>query len=121
MDHKSRAARYRVGMNLIYDTGEGYWSAPVIDVSESGLFVETHHELPIGTRVTAHPDVPKDDEQLPFEIRAEVVRTQEYDPENYFDRTPGLAFHFVDLPVTQRQQIMDYLAARGVASKRSAK
>ncbi len=117
MDQEYRAPRYRIGgMSIVYDAGDGYWSAPVVNASESGLFVETHHELPVGTHVTILPDVPND-EQLPFEIHAKVVRLQEYDPENHFNRTPGLAFSFVEMPAVQRAQLRDYLAERGVAQK----
>lgn len=114
-ERKARAPRYRVGgMNVVYDTGEGgFWSGPVVDVSESGLFVETTHQLPVGTRVTLLPDVPED-EQLPFEIRGEVVRVLEYDPEGHFDRTPGIAFRLSGLTVEHFAQLRNFLRERGV-------
>ncbi len=114
-----RAPRYNIGqMTVIYDTGEGFWSAPVIDVSESGLFIETHHELPVGVRVTILlPDLP-DDEPLPFEIQAEVVRVHEYDVDNHFDRTPGLAFRFVDMAPEDVEAVRTFLVGRGVPLRR---
>lgn len=109
-----RAPRYRVGgLRVIYDTGDGYWSGQVVDVSESGLFVETTHELDPGTRVTLHPDG-DDEHELPFEVSAEVVRANNYDLDNHFDRTPGLAFRLVDLGEEERAQVRAYLTARGV-------
>ena len=98
---------------MIYDTGEAFWSAPVVDMSESGIFVETVHELAVGTAVTLLPDL-KDDETLPFEIRAEVVRTNEYDLDNHFDRTPGIAFRLVDMTPENISQLASFLSARGV-------
>lgn len=118
MDSKSRATRFRVGrMHVVYDTGDGFWSGPVVDFSESGLFVETHHELPVGTRVTIVPDVGAD-ERLPFDLLAEVVRVQEYDPLTYFNRTPGLAFRFSGLSAEQLRAVREFLQGRGVTTTR---
>ena len=112
-----RAPRFHVrAMHIIYDTGEGFWSAPVVDVSETGMFVETLHELPIGTRVIIVPDVPEE-EQLPFEIKAEVVRAIEEDMDNHYDRTPGLAFSLVGMAVDQIECVRKFLAEHGVPSR----
>jgi hypothetical protein len=114
---KDRAARYRVGgLKVIYDTGNEFWAAPVINASESGLFVETHHELAIGSQVTILPDVPHD-EQLPFELGAEVARVNEYDPDNHFARVPGMAFRLVGLSSDQLAQVRIFLRQHGVKLK----
>ena len=111
---KPRAPRYTVGnLRVIYDTGEEFWSGPVTDMSESGIFVETQHELPAGTRVTIIPDLP-DNQSLPFEIKAEVVRSLEYDPDQHWDRTPGIAFHLIGLSLVQFGQLREFLKAHGV-------
>jgi hypothetical protein len=108
-----RAQRYRVGgMNVVYDTGESFWSGPVLDVSESGLLVDTQHDLPVGTRVTLVPDV-AEDEQLPFEIQAEVVRRQTYALGRVVDRRSGLAFRLVGLTPEQIAQVRSFLEGRG--------
>ena len=112
------AHRYHVnGMNVIYDTGDGFWSGSVIDVSETGLFIETHHELKSDTVVTVMPDV-SEDEQLPFEIKAKVVRTIEYDPDNFFDRTPGLALSLVEMDDDQKKQVAEFLRSHGVPCRK---
>ncbi len=109
-----RAARYRVGgLRVIYDTGEGFWSGEVVDLSESGLFVETVHELAVGTPVTIMPDLPEE-AQLPFEIHAEVARVTTYDLDEHFDRTPGIAFRLVGLDAEQHAQLHQFLSAHGV-------
>lgn len=113
MSAKPRAPRFTVGaFSVIYDTGDAYWSAPVVDVSESGLFVETVHELPIGTRVTLMPEVPQE-EKLPFEINAEVTRVSELDLDEHFDRTPGIAFRLVDLSIENYAQLRSFLKEHG--------
>lgn len=111
---KPRAPRFRVGnLRIIYDTGEEFWSGPVVDMSESGIFIETMHELPLGTKVTLLPDLP-DEQSLPFEIKAEVVRANEYDPDQHWDRTPGLAFRLTGLNLVQFEQLRQFLKAHGV-------
>ena len=114
MDNKPRAPRYQVGgMSMVYDTGEAFWSGQVIDASESGVFIETSHELPLGTRVTLMTHLPED-ERLPFEVHAEVVRMNEYDPEANYSRPPGLAFRLLGLTPVQFQQLRSFLEERGV-------
>lgn len=109
-----RAPRYRVGdLKIIYDTGDAFWTAPVVNVSETGLFVETTHELPVGTRVSLWPDSP-DEDGLPFEVQAEVVRVQALDLDGHWDRTPGLALKMVDMAPEQVEQFRSYLKACGV-------
>jgi Tfp pilus assembly protein PilZ len=101
-------------MTVVYDTGEGFWSGPVVDASESGLFIETTHDLEIGTKVTLLPQVDDAEDELPFEILGNVVRVNEYDMDNHYDRTPGLAFHFVDMTEEEQTKVRRFLAERGV-------
>jgi hypothetical protein len=111
---KPRALRYAVGdLRVIYDTGDAFWSAPVVDMSESGLFVETTHVLAAGTKVTLMPDTP-DEEQLPFELHATVVRINEYDLEDHWDRVPGMAFKIDNLSPDNYEQLRAFLQAHGV-------
>lgn len=113
-ESKSRAPRYTVrGLNVVYDLGDAFWSGPVVDVSESGIFVETTHELPVGTRVTLLPDVPAD-EMLPFELEAIVVRVREYDDESISLDKPGIAFQLLNLRPDQFAQLREFLRSRGV-------
>ncbi len=100
-----RAPRYRVrGLTVVYDTGEEYWSGPVIDISASGLFIETTHELPLGTRITLLPDGP-DDDRLPFEVTGVVVRVDELDLDEHWARTPGIAVRFEGLSQEQMYEL----------------
>ncbi|MEL6758798.1 MAG: PilZ domain-containing protein [Myxococcota bacterium] len=111
---KLRAKRYTVAnLNVIYDVDGAFWSGPVVDMSESGVFVETSHELPVGTRVVLVPDV-SEDQALPFEIDAEVVRINQYDPDSYTDRVPGLAFRILGLRPDQYTLLGEFLRSRGV-------
>ena len=68
-ESQKRAPRFVIkGLRIIYDTGVSYWSAPVVNISETGIFIETTHELPAGKRVIIIPDFGEIEEQLPFEI-----------------------------------------------------
>ncbi len=109
-----RAPRYRFGsLSFIYDTGESFWAAPVFDVSESGVFLETAHQLAVGTQVTLVPDV-ADNERLPFELTAEVVRVNEFDTEQNFKRPPGIGFRLLNLTAQQSAELRAFLEQRGV-------
>jgi len=113
-EHAERAQRFAVGgLNIIYDTGESFWAGPVRDVSESGIFVQTQHDMPVGTSVTLVP-VTDDDAQLPFDVKAEVVRVDVYDEDNHFDRIPGIAFHLIGLSAQEREQFRAFLTRYGV-------
>lgn len=113
-DKQSRAPRYSVAnLNVIYDADGSFWSGPVVDMSESGIFIETSHELPIGTAVTLVPDV-SDDDALPFEIAAQVVRVVKYEPDQFVTRKPGLGFRIVGLRPEQMTQLSQFLRQRGV-------
>lgn len=115
MSDQPRAPRFKVGgLRVIYDTGDGFWSGPVTDMSESGMFVETTHELPAGKRVIISFDLDEDETQLPFEIHAVVVRTHEYDLDEHWDRTPGIAFHLEGLSDENFAQLRTFLASHGV-------
>lgn len=109
-----RAPRFKVGvLHFVYDTGESFWAAPAFDLSESGLFLETAHQLPVGTRVLLTADVP-DSDRLPFELKGEVVRVNTFDNDANFNRPPGLGFRLVDLRQDQYDELKQFLERRGV-------
>ncbi len=90
-DGRARAARFHIeGLDVIYDTGEEFWTGPVIDASETGLFIETTHELALGTALTIMLGG-ADDERLPFEILGVVTRVNELNWDEHYDRIPGIA------------------------------
>ncbi len=112
MASQNRAQRYKVPLRIIYDAGSGgFWTAKVADMAELGLFVETTHTLEPGTEVTIVPD--EDEGDLPFEIRAEVVRVQQYDLDAHWDRTPGIAFKLLHVDDEDRERLRTYMAENG--------
>lgn len=105
-----RKTRYSVSFEIVYDDGEGFMSAPVIDISESGCFIETVMPLNPGTRVRLTPLLPT--EAGIYELEGEVVRKNDYDLDNHFDRTPGMGIRFVDADVEQIAKLRALLEAR---------
>lgn len=108
-----RAQRFHIeGLDVIYDTGEEFWTGPVIDASATGLFIETTHELPLGTEVTIMLGG-KEDERLPFEIVGVVTRVNELDWDEHYDRTPGIALRLEGLAPAEAEQLAAFLAEVG--------
>ena len=112
------APRYQIReLTVIYDTGESFWTAPVLDASETGLFAETVHDLSPGTNVYvmfSMSDEVESTTPLPFGIEAKVVRINEYDLEQHWDRTPGLAFHWQNMTQDQTLLVRCFLDQHGV-------
>ena len=116
------APRYVVsGMSVVYDTGEDFWSGPVLDVSKTGLYIETAHQLKIGTDVTILPSVEGNEDlsdMLPFALKAQVVRVNEYDMDLHWDRTPGIAFAWTGMSEEERTLFSRFLEKYGVLVRR---
>jgi hypothetical protein len=111
-DKEKRAERYKsLDLNVVYDTGDDYWSARLVDASETGLFIETAHELAPGTEVTLMLEG-NDDARLPFEMRGTVVRVQELLWED-MGGTPGIAVRLRGLTPHQVAEFHAFLAEHG--------
>ncbi len=113
MSEKARAPRYELsGLDVIYDTGSEFWTGPVIDASETGLFIETTHELPLGTSVSIMMGG-ADDDRIPFEVTGVVARVNELDWENHYDRTPGIAVRLEGMESEEVEQFHAFLQDYG--------
>jgi hypothetical protein len=111
-DERLRAPRYEVSLMVVCDDGATVWSAPVGDMSESGVFLLTTETLAIGSKVKLIPEV-EDDQQLPFELEAEVVRHRDLRLEALDAETAGIAFRLVGLTIPQFSQLRAFLRRRG--------
>jgi uncharacterized protein (TIGR02266 family) len=107
-----RKPRFQLKLQIVYDDGNSFMSGSVVDMSETGVFIETVMPLAPDTRVRLMPLL--DDEKGLLEIEGVVARRAEYDLDNHFDRTPGMGIRFVDLTEDQRTQI-DQLLKSGRA------
>ena len=111
-----RAPRYEVVLSVVCDDGATVWSAPVGDMSESGIFLSTTQTLPIGTEVVLIPEV-DDDQQLPFELRAQVARHTDLRLESVDTQTSGIAFRLIGLTIPQYTQLRAFLRRCGKAKR----
>ncbi len=107
-----RAPRYEVSLTVVCDAGDDVFSAPIVDMSESGAFLLTGRSLPIGTPVSLVPNE-LDDAELPTEMQAEVVRVGDVGFEDAAGAGAGIAFRFKGLKVNEYAQLRAFLRRRG--------
>ena len=101
-----RKKRFELKMEVVYDDGEGFMCGPCIDISESGIFIETVMPLKPSTKVRVIPLLPEEVGMVEFD--GEVVRKNEYDLDNHFDRTPGMGIRFLDPDPDQIDALSKY-------------
>ena len=100
---QERSPRYSLKLQIVYDDGNAFMSGPVVDISETGVFIETVMPLEPGTEVRLTPLLPE--EAGLFEVLGVVVRKYEYDLDNHFDRIPGMGVRFKDVSDEARAQL----------------
>ena len=118
MAQQTGAPRYEIqGLRAVYDTGDTFWCARVVDTSETGIFLETTHELDEGASVQLMFDFPAEvtpSEEVPLYFYAKVVRNNSYDLEKHWNRKHGIALTWEGLSPQQTQQLRSFLAQHGV-------
>ena len=100
---QERSPRYSLKLQIVYDDGNAFMSGAVVDISETGVFIETVMPLEPGTEVRLTPLLPE--EAGLFELVGVVVRKNEYDLDNHFDRTPGMGVRFNGVSVESMGQL----------------
>lgn len=108
---KQRKTRFAVNFEVVFDDGEGFMSGPLVDISETGCFIETVMPPEPGKRVRITPLVPGD--VGIFEFEGEVVRKNDYDLDEHFDRIAGVGVRFVDADPDQLKKLREYLETAG--------
>jgi hypothetical protein len=104
-----RKPRFAVKLQIVYDDGQSFMSGPVLDISETGVFIETVMPLNPGTTVRLTPLLDHDDVSV-LELEGEVVRKADYDLDNHFDRTPGMGVTFKNVTDEQRESLRALLS-----------
>jgi uncharacterized protein (TIGR02266 family) len=102
-----RKPRVHLKLQIVFDDGTSFMSGPVVDISETGVFIETVMPLQPGARVRMIPLI--NDEQSMVELEGLVVRKADYDLDENFDRIPGMGVRFVDLSDEQTAFLADVL------------
>lgn len=98
-----RKVRHQVSFEIVYDDGDGFMSGRVLDISQSGLFLETAMPLEAGTKVRMTPLVPE--EVGLFEIEGEVMRTDEYTEERLMTHAPGMGIRFINMSDAEHAEL----------------
>jgi uncharacterized protein (TIGR02266 family) len=106
-----RSPRFALKFQVVYDDGETFMAGPVVNISESGMFLETVMPLEPGKEVRLTPLLPEQDGV--WEIEGVVVRKADYDLDNAFDRTPGMGIRFKDVSSENLAQIRRLIASKG--------
>lgn len=100
-EHERRAVRVAKLLDARYSAGCPPIPARIQDLSETGLFLETHHPLAIGSCIYLEFHLP-DDQPQPVAVRA-LVRN--------VDPLAGLGVEFVDLSPATRERLRMFVAA----------
>lgn len=83
-----------------------FWTGLTMNMSEGGIFVATHHHVPVGTRVTVSMCLPF--ERDPITVLAEVRWTRGYSGQD--EVPPGIGLQFVDLDDRAHAKIRQFVA-----------
>lgn len=104
-DKQERSTRYELRLDVAYDDGSTYETAPVTNLSESGLFLQTAEPLPPGKSVRIVP-VSDAGKEL-FELLGEVVRTED-------GERAGMGVRFKDLSESERDKVRAFCEREAV-------
>ena len=99
-----RSPRFSVRFQVVFDDGESFMSGPVVDLSESGLFIETVMPPEPGVPLRITPLLPE--HAGLFELEGVVVRKNEYELDVARVRnTPGMGVRFTNISSEARRQL----------------
>ncbi|HUU00850.1 MAG TPA: TIGR02266 family protein [Myxococcota bacterium] len=100
--------RLSVQVDVSLHTEHNFYAGLTDNISEGGLFIATHENLPLGTQMNLTLSLP---DHEPFEVEGEVRWLREY---NDFtsDVSPGVGVAFNDLPDARRALIEQFIRQR---------
>jgi uncharacterized protein (TIGR02266 family) len=83
-----------------------FWSGLTMNMSEGGLFVATHHSVPVGTRLVLNMVLPFEND--PIVTLVEVRWTRSYSGQE--DVPPGLGLQFIDTDAAALAKIRQFVS-----------
>jgi len=98
--------RFKVHVDVQYQTAVVAASAPAHDLSPGGVFVETTVPLPVGTRLTIRPLLEPGDGLGAPTFSGKVIRTIEHGTELQAGAAAGMGVQFEVLTPTDREVLM---------------
>lgn len=96
-----RAPRIENEMTVAYEAGAGFVTAPAVNLSRGGLFINTQRPLAVGTSVRLLLSLPGAGEAV--DLGARVARVSESTVAA--SQGPGMAVEFVDVDDEKRSRI----------------
>ena len=112
--------RFRVHVNVQYRSTVVQASAPVLDMSVGGVFVETTAPLPVGTHIVLHPLSEASDEVPLAELRGKVVRAVEHGIDETAEQPAGMGVAFEPLGTKERDQVLALIERRAAEETAAA-
>jgi len=100
----SRSNRHYIRLQMSFDDGEDFHVARVVDISESGVYLQTAEVQPIDTTLTLSPVGVKNFEDL--ELRAVVVRSNQYETHGFGKEPAGMGLRFLPMKDKVRKQLI---------------
>lgn len=85
---KRRSPRHELGFKMVFDDGDSYNAASVVNISETGMLLQSPRPIPLGAVVRLEPTGVVDDAL--FDLEAMVVRCAPLDREDGFETYHGL-------------------------------
>src|SRR5947207_3310131 len=99
----TRASAY-VCIDVFSD--HNFWTGLTMNMSEGGVFIATHHEVPVGTTIVLHMSLPFEDE--PIVTLGEVRWARAFSNES--DTPPGVGVQFVGLDGNAAEKVKKFVA-----------
>lgn len=99
--------RASVALEVGVSTEHNFWSGLTMNVSEGGVFVATHHDVPLGTVLSITISLP--DGLDPVVALGEVRWRRPWTGDD--DVPPGLGVKFVDIGDASMTRIRDFVKA----------
>ncbi|MEE2901497.1 MAG: 3-hydroxyacyl-CoA dehydrogenase NAD-binding domain-containing protein [Myxococcota bacterium] len=100
----SRSNRHYIRLQMSFDDGEDFHVARVVDISESGVYLQTAEVQPIDTNLTLSPVGVKNFEDL--ELKAVVVRSNQYETHGFGKEPAGMGLRFLPMKDKVRKQLI---------------
>ena len=100
------APRAAVHVTMDVFSEHNFWTGLTLNVSEGGVFVATHHVVPVGTVVVLNMLLPH--EREPVLTLAEVRWIRDYSGQD--DIPPGLGLRFIETAGTDLAKIRRFMS-----------
>jgi uncharacterized protein (TIGR02266 family) len=103
---RSRRFPFEIEVDIVSE--HNFYAGLSLNISEGGLFVATHVEYKVGTRLEIRLLLPEDEEPTAIMTEVRWVRPHNADA----DGSPGMGLRFVDVPAPILEKISKFAQNR---------